>query len=40
MFRFSTRETHPMSDKKTIWIVDGAYLFNHGRNKPFDYLKL
>ncbi|BDI06416.1 hypothetical protein CATMQ487_33860 [Sphaerotilus microaerophilus] len=40
MFRLSTRETHPMSDKKTIWIVDGAYLFNHGRNKPFDYLKL
>lgn len=29
-----------MSDKKTVWIVDGAYLFNHGRNKPFDYLKL
>jgi hypothetical protein len=29
-----------MSDKKTVWIVDGAYLFNHGRSKPFDYLKL
>ncbi|MEO8296856.1 MAG: NYN domain-containing protein [Burkholderiales bacterium] len=25
---------------KTVWIVDGAYLFNHGRNRPFDYLKL
>jgi uncharacterized LabA/DUF88 family protein len=25
---------------KTVWIVDGAYLFNHGRTRPFDYLKL
>lgn len=25
---------------KTVWIVDGAYLFNHGRSRPFDYLKL
>ena len=25
---------------KTVWIVDGAYLFNYGRNRPFDYLKL
>ncbi len=25
---------------KTVWIVDGAYLFNHGKNRPFDYLKL
>ena len=25
---------------KTVWIVDGAYLFSYGRNKPFDYLKL
>ncbi len=28
------------SQKKTVWIVDGAYLFNYGRNHPFDYLKL
>ncbi|MFN7678567.1 MAG: NYN domain-containing protein [Cyanobacteriota bacterium] len=25
---------------KTVWIIDGAYLFNHGRSRPFDYLKL
>lgn len=25
---------------KTVWIVDGAYLFNYGKNRPFDYLKL
>jgi uncharacterized LabA/DUF88 family protein len=25
---------------KTVWIIDGAYLFNHGRSHPFDYLKL
>ncbi|MFI0403748.1 MAG: NYN domain-containing protein [Cyanobium sp.] len=25
---------------KTVWIIDGAYLFNHGRTRPFDYLKL
>jgi len=25
---------------KTVWIVDGAYLFNHGRSRPFDYLRL
>lgn len=25
---------------KTVWIIDGAYLFNHGRTHPFDYLKL
>lgn len=25
---------------KTVWIVDGAYLFNHGKGRPFDYLKL
>jgi hypothetical protein len=25
---------------KTLWIVDGAYLFNYGRQRPFDYLKL
>ena len=25
---------------KTVWIIDGAYLFNHGRARPFDYLKL
>ncbi|CAM3559485.1 NYN domain-containing protein [Paracidovorax anthurii] len=24
---------------KTVWIVDGAYLFNYGKGKPFDYLK-
>lgn len=30
----------PAAHKKTVWIVDGAYLFNYGRNRPFDYLKL
>jgi uncharacterized LabA/DUF88 family protein len=25
---------------KTVWIVDGAYLFNYGKAHPFDYLKL
>ena len=25
---------------KTVWIVDGAYLFNFGSGHPFDYLKL
>jgi uncharacterized LabA/DUF88 family protein len=25
---------------KTVWIIDGAYLFNFGRAHPFDYLKL
>lgn len=25
---------------KTVWIVDGAYLFSYGKAKPFDYLKL
>lgn len=25
---------------KTVWIIDGAYLFSYGRNRPFDYLKL
>ena len=25
---------------KTVWIIDGAYLFNYGKNRPFDYLKL
>ena len=25
---------------KTIWVIDGAYLFNYGRGRPFDYLKL
>lgn len=25
---------------KTVWIVDGAYLFNIGKARPFDYLKL
>ncbi|MFN6338004.1 MAG: NYN domain-containing protein [Cyanobacteriota bacterium] len=25
---------------RTVWIIDGAYLFNHGRSRPFDYLKL
>ena len=25
---------------KTVWIIDGAYLFNYGRTRPFDYLKL
>ena len=25
---------------KTVWLVDGAYLFNYGRTHPFDYLKL
>jgi uncharacterized LabA/DUF88 family protein len=25
---------------RTIWIVDGAYLFNYGKTRPFDYLKL
>jgi uncharacterized LabA/DUF88 family protein len=25
---------------KTVWIIDAAYLFNHGKGRPFDYLKL
>jgi uncharacterized LabA/DUF88 family protein len=25
---------------KTVWIIDGAYLFNYGKAHPFDYLKL
>ena len=25
---------------KTVWIVDGAYLFNFGKSFAFDYLKL
>ncbi len=25
---------------KTVWIIDGAYLFNFGRSHAFDYLKL
>ena len=25
---------------KTVWIIDGAYLFNFGKSSPFDYLKL
>ena len=25
---------------KTIWIIDAAYLFNFGKSRPFDYLKL
>ncbi len=25
---------------KTVWIIDGAYMFNVGRGRPFDYLKL
>ena len=24
----------------TVWIIDGAYLFNFGKASPFDYLKL
>jgi uncharacterized LabA/DUF88 family protein len=25
---------------KTVWIIDGAYLFSYGKSHPFDYLKL
>jgi len=25
---------------KTVWIIDGAYLFSFGKSCPFDYLKL
>jgi uncharacterized LabA/DUF88 family protein len=25
---------------RTVWIIDGAYLFNVGKARPFDYLKL
>ena len=25
---------------KTVWIIDAAYLFNYGKTRPFDYLKL
>ena len=25
---------------KTVWIIDGAYMFNVGKSQPFDYLKL
>ena len=25
---------------KTVWIIDGGYLFSYGKSSPFDYLKL
>lgn len=25
---------------RTVWIIDGAYLFSYGKTRPFDYLKL
>ena len=25
---------------RTVWIIDGAYLFNYSKSRPFDYLKL
>lgn len=25
---------------RTVWIIDGAYLFSFGKSNPFDYLKL
>jgi uncharacterized LabA/DUF88 family protein len=25
---------------KTVWIIDGAYLYSFGKTHPFDYLKL
>ena len=25
---------------KTVWIIDGGYLFSYGKTAPFDYLKL
>lgn len=25
---------------RTVWIIDGAYLFSYGKARPFDYLKL
>lgn len=35
------RSDEPLgSTMKTVWIVDGAYLFNYGKSRPFDYLKL
>jgi uncharacterized LabA/DUF88 family protein len=41
MFERSPERLPARTDEiRTVWIVDGAYLFNHGRNKPFDYLKL
>lgn len=29
-----------LSNVKTVWIIDGAYLFSFGKTHPFDYLKL
>jgi uncharacterized LabA/DUF88 family protein len=37
------KNTAPPEAIKTVWIVDGAYLYNFGRTRPggsFDYLKL
>lgn len=25
---------------RTVWVIDGAYLFSHGRTRPFDYMLL
>jgi uncharacterized LabA/DUF88 family protein len=36
----STSSRRLDSPVKTVWIIDGAYLFNYGRTRPFDYLKL
>ena len=33
-------ETTDEKRMKTVWIIDGAYLFNFGKASPFDYLKL
>lgn len=30
----------PTTALRTVWIIDGAYLYAHGRTRPFDYLKL
>jgi len=29
-----------MTTMRTVWIIDGAYLFNYSKTRPFDYLKL
>lgn len=39
-FHLSCWPTQHEVTVKTVWIIDGAYMFNHGRSHPFDYLKL
>lgn len=41
MFTMSSPSTDsPSSSSRTVWLVDGSYLYAYGRGRPFDYLKL